>query len=527
MARFLQMRGFVGLVFLIGLGGVVLFAAQRLSAAMERTKTFRYFDEALTAQAKSPDSLVWRENGQLDRPFTKPDEYEVGVVLSDAWRLYAAALVTGDAQYLPDRFSGPALLRAVHASQRDTAEGPRQVAVPKPAMAVLQMNPLPMFHHLDGSMVVLEDRPLTARFVLDADRKLAQFRLSRDATTTVLMNESTGWRIFAHEMRQSTQIMPSRAQSSDLRPRGAMPRLAGVNYYPAATPWRAFWPSYDEAIIAKDLDLLRDLGGNAVRIFLPRADFLDPVQQKTNLRRLEAFLYLAHQRGLKVIPTLFDLKGDYAPHLWAYDDAMLRAVLPVLAASPAVVLVDLKNEPDLDYETHGAGVVQAWLATMAGVARDVAPDLPLTVGFAAAGPSVDLPPEVQGWLDVVSYHDYAPIDQAAERLAQVRAEADGRPVMITEIGASSWSLGLGLPSSDDKQAWAVEQRLDLVALADGLFIWTLHDFPKPDATAVGSSPWVLGLQSRFGLVDAQGQEKPAGTAARTFFTEYLTEQGDG
>ncbi|MDP2079664.1 MAG: cellulase family glycosylhydrolase [Pseudotabrizicola sp.] len=526
MLRFRQSHLFISLVFLSFLGGAVFLSALGFAAAMERTTTFRYFDQALSGFSQSPDIVVWRQNSDLDRPVTPQDEYEIGKAVAEAWALYAAALSTGDPQYLPDRFSGPALMRTKHASLTALMNKPQQAQGSSVAMAVLHHNPRPVFHHMDGSVLVLEDRRLTARLGLDAARNLTDLRLSLDDTLTILMNESTGWHVFAHEMQGSTFLAPTQAQPSPARPSVDLPRLAGLNYYPAATPWRQFWPSYDAAIISADLDLVHDLGANTIRIFLPRSDFLDPEAQPTNLLRLEALLSLAHERGLKVMPTLFDLKGDYAQHLWAHDDAMLREVIPVLAASPAVVLVDLKNEPDLDYETHGQGLVQAWLATMAATTRQIAPDLPLTIGFSAAGPSVDLPEQVQGWLDVVSYHDYAPIDGAAERLATTMAKAEGRPVMITEIGTSSWTLLAGLPSSEADQAEKVGARLNALAKADGLLIWTLHDFPNPDAVAVGASPWVRKLQSHFGLYDSDGREKPIGAVSRSFFAKYLSESLD-
>ncbi len=517
-------RLLVGFTFVAGLGIAMFLSALGFSVAMERTQTFRYFDEALVAVTQDPNSIIWRENPDLDRPFTPPDAFEAARALTEAWGLYAAALATGDAQFLPDRFSGPALARAKRASENTQGTGPKLTQHAAVGMAIVNQNPRPVFYHLDGSILTLEDRPLTARFALDAKKALTDLRLTQDDTITVLMNESTGWHIFAHEMRGSTVLVPTLAKPSPLRPASDIPRLAGINYYPAATPWRQFWPGYDASIIDKDLDLIRDLGANTIRIFLPRSDFLDPNTQADHLLRLEALLYQAHARGLKVVPTLFDLKGDYAPHLWAHDDALLQAVIPILAASPAVVLVDLKNEPDLDYDTQGEGLVQAWLATMAASVRRIAPDLPLTIGFSAAEPALNLPPQVQRWLDVVSYHDYAPLADAKERLALAKTKAGGRPVMVTELGDSSWSMLAALPSSDAKQEQHLGDRLDALADADGVMVWTLHDFENLDSEAIGASPWVRGLQSHFGLYRADGTEKPAGALTRRFFANYLLEK---
>ena len=61
--------------------------------------------------------------------------------------------------------------------------------------------------------------------------------------------------------------------------------------------------------------------------------------------------------------------------------------------------------------------------------------------------------------------------------------------------------------------------------ADGLFVWTLYDFPNVDATAVGGSPWVKRLQARFGLFTADGTAKPAAEVVRQAF-EKLTADRD-
>jgi hypothetical protein len=52
-----------------------------------------------------------------------------------------------------------------------------------------------------------------------------------------------------------------------------------------------------------------------------------------------------------------------------------------------------------------------------------------------------------------------------------------------------------------------------------VLVWTLHDFPSPEARAVGRSPWVLRLQAHFGLYDASGAAKPAAEVVARSFAE--------
>lgn len=478
-------------------------SAALLEAASRRTVTYRYFDEALPPDPAHVPTIDWREPRQhLDRPFRDAEKALLGRRLDEAWTAHAIALDTGRTDHLADHFSGPALRRAAASAQ---VAGAR--------MAVLDQVVTPDFHHADGSMAVLESDHLTARFLLDAAGDLAGFDLARDAVRTVAINETTGWRLFVHE-RHATTDAPVAAQAP-----APLPRLAGVNYYPALTPWDRFWPGYDARVVAADLDRVRGLGGNAIRIFLQRGAFLDPATRDDHLARLAELLDMAKARGLWVVPTLFDLRGGYETRLWAHDHLYLETVLPVLAACGCTAYVDLKNEPDLDYAAHGRGQVQAWIMAMAGSTRRIAPGLRLTVGWSSADRAADL----AALFEVISYHDYTDPEGTARRLAHVRSHVGGKPVHVTEIGASSWSLLAGFPGSPDTQADLIAERTAALAGADGLFVWTLHDFPDPDPDhrVLGRSPWHRGLQSRFGLIAGDGAEKPAAATVRAAFHRLL------
>ena len=190
------------------------------------------------------------------------------------------------------------------------------------------------------------------------DGHLHDYDLSLDQTLTTLQAESTGWHIYAHKRLNARPLGGSRPAALDLLD---LPHpLYGLNYYPAASPWRAFWAEFDHDIIAADMALIKDLGANSVRIFLPLESFLnDP---ETHHTHLQTFLTLADAAGLSVVPTLFDLKGDYAPHTWARDWAYLSDVLDILAHHRNVAFIDIKNEPDLDMAAHSPGLIEALVA---------------------------------------------------------------------------------------------------------------------------------------------------------------------
>jgi hypothetical protein len=489
-------------LFLGVLAALTFQAARSLAAALERTVSYRYFDEAVTSLPNVFQSVAWLTPTQpLDREVSDSDQLVVGMRITEAWAAHANALASGNVAYLPDHFSGVALKRAR-----------LSVAETGARMVVLHQDLRPTFHQIDGSLLQVETTALTARFMVK-DGDLTGYRLTRDATVTTLINEATGWRIFSHEREGAEDVVPAQA----VYPSDA--RLAGINYYPAATPWSRFWPEFDRTVVAADMALIRGLGANAVRIFLQRKAFLDPAVAEGNLEDLTILLNEANLAGLKVVPTLFDMRSGYEPGLWADDYRWLQTVLPVLQAAPNIAYVDLKNEPDLDFAGHGRGNVKAWLLTMSAAIRQLAPGMPLTIGWSNA----ETAPIMSDLVDLVTYHDYKPVDTAAARLADLRRKISAKPVHVTEIGASSWSMAFGLfPHSRQSQKFDLSARTDALADAEGLFLWTLHDFPDPDAAAIGRSPWRRGLQSNFGLVAADGEEKPAASIVRAAFSRILS-----
>jgi hypothetical protein len=481
--------------------------AAALAEASERDVTYRYFDEALSPLQAEASVVVWRTPvTPLDRPFGPAEERLVGLALTRAWSTHAVALETGAPLGLSDYFAGVALERAT-----------RSLGVPGARMIVLDQTARPVFFHADGSLLQVETEALVARFHLDEAGALDGFAITRDTTLTTLRNDATGWRIISHERRNAEDVACG-ASGADVSP------AAGLNYYPSKTPWSRFWPEFDAGIVAEDFDRIAALGANSVRVFLHRDDFLDPERGPAALADLQTLLDLAGEAGLSVVPTLFDMRGGYGSVTWANDMVYLDRVMPVLAASDHVAYVDLKNEPDLDMDHHGAGHVEAWARTMLAAARGIAPDLAFTIGWShpsAAGVMVDT-------LDLITYHDYGPVEDSAAAFAAVRELAGDRPVHVTEIGSTSFSLLAGrFPSSPEAQARRLAARLDALAEADGLFVWTLNDFPDPDPAAVGPSPWVIGLQGQFGLFTSTGAPKPAAEAVSRAFSAFLNSaQGD-
>lgn len=265
----------------------------------------------------------------------------------------------------------------------------------------------------------------------------------------------------------------------------------GFNYYPASAPWTDFWTQFPEEEIEADFAEMKQIGANTVRIFLSSSAFARPEDREESLPRLERLLDRAESHDLKVILTSFDMGLDYSPAAWPAAWSQLDDILETVSLHPAVLALDLKNEPDLDYDAAGQDVVDGFLTAMAGMVHAEYPGLPVTVGWSAAEHAARLP----GVADLVSFHDFEDPATLGERLAEVRARAGGRPVLVTEIGHTrQFPFG-----SDGAQADAYALQLEALEGSAGVLVWTLRDFDEVPSTVAGWQPWRRAMQSRYGL----------------------------
>ena len=239
------------------------------------------------------------------------------------------------------------------------------------------------------------------------------------------------------------------------------PWLVGVNYLPStACNTTEFWQaeSFDEPTIARELGWAQSLGLNSCRIFIQYLVWKkDPEGLKQRLRR---FMEVAHQRGLSVVPVLFDdcSFGDppvTEPYLGKQRDPIPGMIAPSWTPSPGLSKVtdrsawpDLRRYVedvigafahdervafwDLYNEPGNSGMGNKSLPLVEATfewARYVNPSQPLTVSVwngsltAMNGRLVELS-------DVVSFHAYT--DYKGLEAAIRQHKAHGRPVICTE-----------------------------------------------------------------------------------------------
>ena len=86
-----------------------------------------------------------------------------------------------------------------------------------------------------------------------------------------------------------------------------------------------------------------------------------------------------------------------------------------------------------------------------------------------------------------------------------------KPMVLEEYGKSSYS-GIWNLFSNSKEAQAnYLSEIQIVLEEEQLpsFIWTLHDFETVPTQVVGRKPWRKAPQKHFGLIDTDGEKKPA------------------
>jgi len=103
--------------------------------------------------------------------------------------------------------------------------------------------------------------------------------------------------------------LPPAAQASAAQASAATLPLREISYYPRDHAWLAFWPEWEQTKIAmeRDLDAIRGLNANTVRVFVHPAAFNYPDPPTPAQRaRFEQALALIAEHGLQAHVNLFD-----------------------------------------------------------------------------------------------------------------------------------------------------------------------------------------------------------------------------
>ena len=236
--------------------------------------------------------------------------------------------------------------------------------------------------------------------------------------------------------------------------------VRGFNYVPStAVNDIAFWRDYDEALVERELTYAQRLGLNSARPFLAYVVYeRDP---KTFLARLRHFARASHERGISVMPVVWDSCFDstlptyestenkwlpnpgvqrLGPDFWPAGEAYCRDLVQTLGPEPGLAIWDVMNEPmitqwvraDAPEREERIRTIWNFVHHFCQVMKGLDGDHPITVGVAYAKNLA----QVGAHVDVLSFHDYR-----ATRAA-IRAHIDEgiqlaktlqKPLLISEL----------------------------------------------------------------------------------------------
>lgn len=378
----------------------------------------------------------------------------------------------------------------------------------------LTHHPTLNFYSEDGQLVVFTDENVVEFQNIYQNKKLITSIKDTASYKVMMLLEDGFWRIRHCEriakveetVKAATIKKTFTVKGNQILKNNQPFIIKGINYYPKNSAWDMYGDLFDLDTIAKDFDIITKAKLNTIRIFVPYEDFGKAEVKTEKLEKLKQVLTLAKTKELAVIVTLFDFYGDYSVNDWTLTHRHAEKVVSSCNDFDNIIAWDIKNEPDLDFESRGKYNVIPWLTEMIHVVKKAAPNHLVTIGYSNIKAAEILKDEV----DVVSYHYYEHVSLFDEKLS-ILEKATNKPLVMQEFGMSSnrgfWSW-FGNTKEDQaeyhKKMQAVFKEKQLAFVS-----WTLYDFPKVPNDVAGKWPWIKNKQKQFGFIDSEGKQKPS------------------
>lgn len=195
-----------------------------------------------------------------------------------------------------------------------------------------------------------------------------------------------------------------------------------------------------------ELQCAKRLQINSIRFWLDKKEWKETGKQY--LSNIQKFIALCFQYEITVMPILWNgnfitMFNELSDAEWDEERKYAQAVFDALAGEEGIFLWDIINEPMCNDYMGKAGkeetaaryqVLKEYARKLCEVFREIAPDVPITVGHEQAWhceSTVDL-------VDVISFHEYhctrSEIKQSYEKAMEFSRNNGNKPVLNTETG---------------------------------------------------------------------------------------------
>jgi len=282
-----------------------------------------------------------------------------------------------------------------------------------------------------------------------------------------------------------------------------------------------FWSDYRGDEIQKDLEIIRDLGVNSLRIFLLTKVFMDQgcnVNEEA-LNLLKDFMNKCHRYGLRIYLTLlvghmsgmnFDITGKsiYDEESIACIEKFAYQLASRIKDHPALEAYVLSNEITVYEKPPSREKYRHFLKRLYNAIRKADSIHKITSGSGLFYPwHVGAEPETEaGIMDYLAPHMYNyDYDIMRHSLAYIfklkHSISMEKPVIYEEIGYSSHQYG-------DHGQFLFLRAITYSILANGaqgLMIWCFSDFNREELSPYNDHPHELG----FGIIRYDGTPKSA------------------
>ncbi|WP_378178664.1 glycoside hydrolase family 2 TIM barrel-domain containing protein [Aquimarina sp. SS2-1] len=453
-------------------------------------------------QAYMP-KVIWKDTTNPGRPIEKQTMGDIQKDYVNSWYVKNVGYATYDSLGIFDFYTENARKNLLNGLQFNRTNNIKVISTTLNHHLSLD------FYSADGQLVVFEDQNVTSYTQFFKENEL-QFASKDTADYKIAMLLEDGfWRV-RHIVKQSLSQPDSTLQKKSPYVKGkkiivdsSTYQIKGINYYPQKTPWNMFGEDFNPEIIKTDFDIIKNADLNTIRIFVPYTVFGKENVKEDKLEELLTVLDLADAARLKVIVTLFDFYGNYAIQDWTFTHRHAEKIVGKFKNHKALLAWDIKNEPNLDFDSRGKEIVLAWLREMIGQVRSLDRVHPITIGWSSIESAELLVDEV----DIVSFHYYLDLENFSESFKSISSL--DKPLVLQEFGLSS-NKGLWAPfgnSAKDQASYHKDFQEIIKKNKLHYMSWTLYDFDNIPTDVVGRLPWRKNTQKHFGFIDKQGNKK--------------------
>jgi hypothetical protein len=440
--------------------------------------------------------MTWKFDGNEGRKVDPQTLNEIENDYLDAWYVRHIAYKTNQTIGIDDYYTDSARKNIFEFIEENKTQNISVEAT------TLSHQPNIEFFSEDGQLVVLKDEHVVEYKKIYKDDQFVMETSETASYKMILLLEDGFWRI-RHLVKETVTDLDKTIETSSV----ADLNIKGINYYPQATPWDMFGDQFDIKIIENDFNIMKDAGLNTIRIFIPYEDFGKANVQEEKLQKLQQVLDAAETKQLKAVVTLFDFYGNYEVLDWTLNHRHAETIVSRFKNHNAILAWDIKNEPNLDFESRGKQNVLAWLEHILLLVKSIDTEHLVTIGWS----NMESAPILKDKVDFVSFHYYKDRTNFEESYLDLKAKIPNKQIVLGEFGESSYG-GFWKPfvGSEKKQAnYFKEMQQVLTAQNISFMSWTLYDFEDIPASVVGSRPWRTNPQKKFGFIDKDGKRKLA------------------